>query len=212
MKGLILNNLYTVEKGIKSSIGLTILAISLLLFTQNPVALRVAAFLPFLLIPVNAFEVLKHDDKSGWSKFELTLPVERHKIIQSKYITFVLLFSMSLVLTFVLFYFVHTFLYPTFTNTFFNFLLRGMGGILAIAALHYPLTYLLGTEKSDTITISSMGFCFGMFFIVFMLLELVIGTVDGFDGIFSVTFFAVSIVLFIVSYFVSYMIYKNKEF
>lgn len=212
MKGLILNNLYSAEKSIKSGIIITIAAVILLIFTKNPTALKVAIFLPFALIPVHAFEVLKHDAMSGWNKFEITLPVVRHKIIQSKYVTFLLLFIISILLTFVLFFIAHLFIVPTFTTVFFNFLFRGMGLILCGAALTYPLTYILGTEKSDGITISSIGFAFGMFGLVSILLQMIIGTIEGFDRIFSVSFLLVSIFLLIISYVISINVYKRKEF
>lgn len=211
MKGLILNNLYSVEKSIKSSTFIAIAAVILLILTQNSAALRAAAMLPFLLIPPQAFEVLKHDAMSGWNKFEMTLPVKRRKIVQSKYLTFLLLFFMSVLLTFVLFYIANLFIMLPFTNVF-NFLLRGMGAVLCIAAIIYPMTYILGTEKSDTIMISSMGFTFGMFFLVFILLQMIVGTSEGFDEIFSVTFFVASIFLFIVSYLISNIVYTKKEF
>ena len=212
MKGLILNNLYTVEKSIKSSTILAIAVVIGLMITKTPMALKVAIFLPFLLVPVHAFEVLKHDAMSGWNKFELTLPLTRKTIITSKYVTFLLLFILSALIVSVPFLIAHVFIFPTMTPLFFNFFLRGMGLILCMATLTYPLTYILGTEKSDTVTISSVGFSLGMFFLLSVLLQMLIGTIEGFDEIFSVTFLSVSILLLVISYFTSNEIYKRKEF
>lgn len=212
MKGLVLNNIYTVEKSIKSSMVLASATVLLLLFTQHAIAFRVAIFLPFALIPVHAFEVLKHDSKSGWSKFEITLPVNRQKIIRSKYITFLLLLLLSTILTFLLFYAANIFIQPSFTIVFFNFLLRGMGIILCIATLNYPLTFLLGTEKSDAIQIYSIGFALGVFGLMSLLVMMVIGPVKSYDQIFSMSFLLISMLLFLISYVVSNRIYKHKEF
>lgn len=212
MKGLVLNHLYTVEKGIRSSILMTIVGVILLLVTQHSIAIRMAAFLPFILIPVNALEGLKLDIKSGWNKFEITLPVTRKQIVQSKYVTFLILFGVSVLITFVLFYLAHLLVFPTFTVVFFNFLLRGMGLILCMAALTIPLTYLLSIEKADSITMFGMGFGLGMFFLVLLALPIIKGISDGFDEIFSVTFFTIAVLLFMVSYVVSRVIYIKKEF
>lgn len=212
MKGLILNNLYSIERSIRFSTFLSVILIVILLFIQQAFSVRIAAFLPFLLIPVNAFEVLKLDQLSGWNKFEITLPVKKHQIIQSKYITFLLLFLLSTILSILLFYIVNLFVSFFFTMLFFNFLLRGMGMVLCLAVIVYPLTLILGTEKSDIIMLCSIGFAFSMFGLVFALLQLTVGTIDNFDIIFSIGFLFVSIVLLMMSYLVSTTVYKHKEF
>lgn len=212
MKGLILNNLYSVEKSLKSSILLVTGLAIVLILTGQPMALRVATFLPFLLIPVNALEVLKHDAISGWQRFEITLPATRQKIIQSKYMTFLLLFMFCMLFISGLFLLVHCVLFPVFSMVFVNFFLRGAGLILCVAALVFPLTYKLGSEKSDTIMMSGTGFSLGMYFAVLFLLQLTIGSPKHFDEIFSVTFLIIAFVLFIISYVVSIQLYKKKEF
>src|SRR5690625_1635721 len=158
MKGLILNNLYSVERSIRFSTFLSIILIVGLLLIQQSFSVRIAAFLPFLLIPVNAFEVLKLDQLSGWNKFEITLPVKRHQIILSKYVIFLLLFLLGAILSILLFYIIKLFISFSFTLLFFNYLLRGMGMVLCLAVIVYPLTFILGTEKSDIIMLCSMGF------------------------------------------------------
>lgn len=208
MRGLILNNIYSVQKSIKSSILLAIVAVVGLLLMKHSMLLRAAIFLPFFLIPVNAFEVLKHDAMSGWNKFERTLPVPQRSIITSKYITFILLFGLSAIIVFVPFLIAHLFYYPTMNVLLFNFLFRGMGLILCVAAIIFPLTYKLGTEKSDTVMMTSGGISVGLFFFVSVLLQMVIGTVEGFDEIFSITFLGIAIFLLIVSYIVSNWMYK----
>lgn len=212
MKGLILNNLYSVGKSIKSSSFLTVVAVVLLLMTDHSMALKAAAFLPFVLIPVHAFEILKYDAMSGWNKYEIILPVTRKQIVESKYITFLLLFIYSILLVICVALTVHMFLFPTMNVVFFNSLLRGMGLIICIATAVYPLTYLLGTEKSDSIMIGSVFFSFVIFFVTTLLLQLFIGEMEDFDEMFSVIFLSVSILIFCVSYLISLKLYKNREF
>lgn len=210
MKGLILNNFYSVKKSVKSSSLLTVVAVVLLLLTNQSAALKLAAFLPFVLIPVHAFEVLKYDAMSGWNKYELVLPVTRERIVESKYLTFILLIILSFLLVFSIAFSIHMLMFPTIHSIFINYLLRGMGLIICIASFIYPLTYKLGTEKSDSIMMGSVVFSLGMFFVIDFMLEMI--DVEGFDEKFSSIFFIVSILFLIISYVVSINIYKNKEF
>ncbi|MFS0724132.1 hypothetical protein [Paenibacillus sp. 1P07SE] len=72
--------------------------------------------------------------------------------------------------------------------------------------------FCLGTEKSDQITLLSVGFGFGMFFLVSTLLMFTIGSnAAGYDRIFSVVFVAVSLLAYLISYAVSVLIYNKKE-
>lgn len=212
MKGLILNNLYSIEKSAKTSMILASAAVIILVMTQHNMALRAALFLPFLLIPVHAFEVLKYDALSGWNKFEITLPVTREQIVRSKYSTFLLLFMCSLMMIVFIFFAVDQFIYPVIDQVFFNFLFRGMGIIFCLAASTFMLTYKLGTEKSDSIMIGSAGFTFGVFFGLSIFLEIVLGNIQHIDEIFSVTFFTIAAISLLISYILSVQIYKKKEF
>lgn len=212
MSGLILNNIYSVRKSVLTSILLASAVVIILVLTKETMALRVALFLPFLLIPVPAFEVLKLDALSGWNTFEITLPVTRRQIVGSKYITFIFFFMISLLLVVTVFLLTHMFMYPVIDTVFFNFSLRGMGIILSLAAFTYPLTYKLGTEKSDAIMIASIGSTFAIFFGLSIFLEVLFKDIHNIDEIFSITFFSITVVMFILSYIVSVSIYSKKEF
>jgi len=212
MRGLIFNNLYSIRKSTKTSFILAIAAVIVLVMTQHNIALRIALFLPFLLIPVQAFEVLKQDAMSGWNKFEITLPVTRSQIVGSKYSTFLLLFMCSFMLIMVVFVITDQFMYSVIDQVFFNFLCRGMGIILCLAASTFMLTYKLGTEKSDSIMISSMGFTFSMFFGLSILIEMILGNINYIDEIFSVTFLTLAVISLLISYIFSVQIFKKKDF
>ncbi|WP_033827973.1 ABC-2 transporter permease [Bacillus andreraoultii] len=212
MKGLILNDIYSIQRDIKSSIIFSVACVIFLILTKNVIAFKVAVFLPFLIIPVKSFEVLKYDVKSGWEKFMITLPVTRTQIVQSKYITFLILLILSLLLSLILFFAVDILYYPTFTLVYYNHLLRGMGLIICVAALLYPMTYKLGIEKSDSIILYSLCFSFGVFFFLAMLAKMILAENRNADMIFSIVFFLVSIFLLIISYLVACMIVARKEY
>ncbi len=212
MKGLILNNFYTIEKSVKSSIILSIAAVIILVMTEHDMALRAALFLPFFLIPVHGFEVLKHDVMSGWNTFEITLPVTRKQIVGSKYFTFLLLLLCSFLIIGVTFFTVDRLFFPVMDQLFFNFLLRGIGLILCLAASTFALTYKLGTEKSDSIMIGSAAFTFGVFFGLSILLEMTVGNIENIDELFSITFVCIASIAFMSSYATSVYLYNRKEF
>lgn len=184
----------------------------ILVLTKEPIALRAALFLPFLLTPVQAFEVLKTDALSGWNTFEVTLPVTRRQIVGSKYALFIFFVLASIVLIGTVFLLAHVFYYPVIDATFFNFGLRGFGIVCCLAAFTYPLTFKLGTEKSDSIMIGSIGCTFALFFGLLVILPMLVETTSHFDEIFSIVFSGLAIVLFVLSYIVSVVIYNRKEF
>lgn len=211
MKGLILNNLYSVREGLNLSLLLAIVATTLLMSTENSTALKLSFYLPMALIAVNAFEVLKQDNLSGWDKFEFTLPLRRQKVVQSKYLTFLLLLLVSVAVTIGIFVVSSSFV--TFSEgLMFISILRGIGFVLCLATIIYPLTYILGGDKSELIRIIGMIFSFVVFGIVYFLQRMAVGEVEGFDKFFSINFVLVSFFLFIVSYFISIRTYKRKEF
>ena len=211
MKGLLLNNFYSVRDSLNLAFILSIVATTLLMSTENQAVLKLSFYLPMALIAVNAFEVLKQDNLSGWDKFEFILPLKRKKVVQSKYVTFLLLLIVSIAVTIGIF--VASSSFVTFSEELMLIsVLRGMGFVLCLATAIYPLTYILGGDKSELIRIISMIFSFVVFGIVYFLQRMVMGAVEGFDKNFSINFLLVSFFLFVISYFISTNAYKRKEF
>jgi ABC-2 type transport system permease protein len=211
MKGLILNNFYSMRDSIKLSLMIAIVANVILIATKNSTSLQIAIFLSFVLISSNAFEVLKQDSSSGWSKFELILPLARYKIVQSKYLTFLLLLVLSLLVTIGIFAVTSLFINSS-EELILKFIFRGMGFVFCIASIVYPLTYILGGDKSEVIRLISMVFSLGVFGLIYFLQLKVMEKTEGFDRIFSLSFLLVSIIFFVISYVVSIITYKEKEF
>ncbi|HLR73791.1 MAG TPA: ABC-2 transporter permease [Virgibacillus sp.] len=212
MSGLVLNNLLSIRRSVFVSVLLTIGVVVVLLFTKETFALRGALFVPFLIIPVQAFEVVKQDAMSGWNMFEITLPVKRSQIVGSKYITFLLLFLASLIVTAGSFLITHILFYTVIDPLFYNFLLRGMGIILCVAAMTFPFTYKLGTEKSDTVMMISVGYTCTIFFGLSLIIQPIVGNIARIDEVFSTVFLIIAMVSFVASYIASLIIYKRKEF
>lgn len=210
MKGLLLSNLYSIEKSIKVCMLFAVIAIPFMLMTtdQGPV-LRIAFLAPFFLLAITSLETLKHDNESGWNKYEITLPVKRAHIIRSKYFTFLLLVIIGSIVT-SLGMLIASFLdWFQFTTSSFTPIAKGVSIALCIGALAYPLTYILGTKKSEIVMGSSIGFSFGLWFLLGGLFSL---NGQNSDEIFAIIHLIVSMLCFTVSYFVCRVIYSRKEF
>ncbi|CAM4082745.1 hypothetical protein BAMA_16685 [Bacillus manliponensis] len=211
MKGLVLNNFYSIRESMMLACILAIVGDAILISTGNQTALRLAFFLPIALMTVGAFEVLKQDSQSGWDKFESILPLKRQQVVQSKYVTFLLMLLFSVVVTIGIF--IVSSIFVTFSEGLIvHALFRAIGIVLCVASVTYSLTYILGGDKSEVIRIVSIIFAFSMFGGISFLQKMIVGEIEGFDQLFSVNFLFVSFVIFILSYFISVSAYKRKEF
>lgn len=209
MRGLLLSNLYSIERSVKGYTLLSIVVMTILLMTNNATALKISLFLPIVWIATTALETLKHDGESGWNKYEIMLPVKRAHIIKSKYFTFLLLVILGVVVTTLTMLVISFLGFFHFTFTSFNYIGRGVAMALCAGALAYPLTYILGTKKSDTVILSSIGFSIGMWLLLGSLFSL---SGQNSDEIFAVIHVVVSVLFFTLSYFICRVIYSRKEF
>ncbi|MEK3789200.1 MULTISPECIES: ABC-2 transporter permease [Paenibacillus] len=209
MRGLILNNLYSLESHLKISFLIVGLVNIMLFFMDTPAAAQVAVMLSIILIPANAFSLMKQHSSAGWDRYELTLPLARQQIIQSKYATFILLLLLSVFVTLCIQLIIIAYraesLWPMY-----NLVPRGSGIILCSAALTYPLGYAMGPDKAEIMMILSIIFSFGVFGAVFGVYHALVNHVI--DEQFSSLFLMVAICLFGLSYFVTSKIYSRKEF
>lgn len=209
MRGLILNNLYSLESHLKISCLIVGLVNIILFFMESPAAVQVAVMLSIVLIPANAFSLMKQDSSAGWDRYELTLPLARQQIIQSKYATFILLLLLSVLVTLCIQLITIAYgaesLWPLY-----NLVPRGSGIILCSAALTYPLGYVMGPDKAEIVMILSIIFSFVVFGSVFGVYHAFVSTVI--DEQFSIVFLVVASCLFGLSYFVTCKIFSRKEF
>lgn len=217
MKGLLLNQYYSVEKSLWGYVPLALLIATVLVFFEHPVIQRLAAFAPILLMSMAALEVLKHEAKSGWNKFVLTLPVKRERIVQSHYLFFSMLALTGFLITCVA-YLVAEFAFGmTPSPGYFYSVLDILGITLTLGILTYPLTYMLGTEKAELITYIGTGAGIGSFFLSAFLYQIFIQDLElvqglNLDLLFSLSYLLMTFLLFIISYVVSIQLYKKKEF
>ncbi|GAF23091.1 hypothetical protein JCM19047_2884 [Bacillus sp. JCM 19047] len=103
------------------------------------------------------------------------------------------------------------------TDYFFVGILSIIGIVLTSGVITYPLTYILGAEKSDMILLLGMGGSIGVYLLTFTVFSMVFnkeGTYFGSDAdlFFGLLFIGITLIVFVLSYIVSLILYKRKEF
>ncbi|KQL56039.1 MULTISPECIES: ABC-2 transporter permease [Bacillaceae] len=218
MKGLLLNQYYSVQKSIWVYALLAfVIPVVILIFFEGSMLDRLAAFVAIGFMVSPALEVLKHEGKSGWSKYMATLPISRAKVVQSHYLFFVLLLLVGVGFAGAA-YFIATHLFNQVpTDYFFVGILSIIGIVLTSGVITYPLTYILGAEKSDMILVLGMGGSIGVYLLTYTIFSMVFneeGTYFGSDAdlFFGLLFIGITLIVFVLSYIVSLILYKRKEF
>ncbi|WP_078392668.1 ABC-2 transporter permease [Shouchella patagoniensis] len=217
MKGLLLNQYYAAEKSIKYYVPISFAVACALLFFENAMAQRFAAFIPIVIIGTAALEVLKQESQSGWDKYVMTLPVKRNHVVQSHYVFFLLMTFTGLLIAGTT-YVVGNFVFGQTPGTGFVYGVMDVLGItFTMGFVAYPLTYLLGTQKAEVVYMISGGGALGLFFLSAIVFELWIAPLNLFQGMnidlmFSISYMTINFVLFLISYAVSILVYKRKEF
>ncbi|SDJ29690.1 ABC-2 transporter permease [Natribacillus halophilus] len=219
MKGLILNQYYAIGNSVRNYFVLSIFLAAVFLFTQNEWLLTFAAFVPIIFMVSPALEVLKHESKSGWNKFVLTLPLKRSHVVKSHYLFFIMLMFIGLFIVIGVFVVAELLLENILVEQAIYWMMNGVGVAFVLGFIAYPLTYLLGSEKSDMILMVSVIAGVGLFFLSSWLYEQILINVSPYvlqglnhDMLFSAGFLVITLVLFIVSYVIALQVYKRKEF
>lgn len=212
MRGLIRNNLYSMESNILIAFALSaFLAVSSLFIKGDMFTPFIIAIQVFLFV-VSIGTSLRADEMAKWSKYEITLPVSRGNLVLAKYISVVILLILGIFMGGV------TVLLSCVSGRMMTLpiMLRGFEVGLTLSffsiALMHPLVLKFGTEKNELILILSTFGAIGMQLLT------AAGLAEWTDGmnmrhplVETVSTF-IAIITFFVSYFVSVKIHKSKEF
>ncbi|TCP70275.1 ABC-2 transporter permease [Baia soyae] len=219
MKGLLLNQYYSNAKSIKGSVVLSFVITTILLLLPYKQTLRLATFLPFIIMVSPILEGLKLEAMSGWNKLLITLPLKRSRVIQSYYLFFSILLCLGFCVAILSFMLADFFAKDVLTHSALTSVLKGIGVTLIMGGAIFPLTYYLGVEKAEKIMTTSTITSLGILFFSGWLYEETVGSaiMNTFPRVhpdlpFSILFLGISLVMFIVSYVVCIRIYEQKEF
>lgn len=171
--------------------------------------------LVILLTTTPATEVLKHEAKSGYDKFVLTLPINRIHVVQNHYLFYIIIATISSLLAPLLLY-AYGLISGISINDVTKFISFGIFIILFAGALAYPLIYVFGPEKSDSLIIGSgmigMFVSLGLQGVASNLAISLSNSEAEADLYFRIIYILLGVIIFILSFFISVFIYRKKEF
>lgn len=209
MKGLVANNLYSMNENIKLLLCITLPIAFVPLLDVSMMAMVVAIQIFMFISNVGAS--LQMDETSRWNKWEITMPVRRKTIINAKYTSFILLILMGLAISLV------TVVLLSFRGEF-NFDMLHFGysyGLqlsISTVAIVYPLILKLGSEKSETLLFTAAGLSLGLRLLVWYLLYLSDSTINYKSLVVGNVSLVIALAMFVLSYLLSVRIHRNKEF
>ncbi|WP_002150925.1 ABC-2 transporter permease [Bacillus cereus] len=216
MRGLLLTSYYLIYRTFLMFMGIAILGAGLVFYFGDASMYNLIAVCTILFAAIPALEVVKHESKSGYDKYVLTLPVTRGNIVQSHYFFYFLVVIIGTLLSCGIFY-VHGLISgTTIDDSIFKGVSLGIFIILNAGAISYPLLYVFGAEKSDAITIGSacggLLAYFGLQGVIGYLIEqLPLSNLSPALYI-SILYTIFGVIIYILSFFISILIYHKKEF
>lgn len=211
MRGLLLTNYYLVYRSFLMYMGLAILISGLILYFEYASMYRMAAMLPVLFAATPALEAIKHEKKSDYDKYVLTLPVTRSKIVLSHYVFYLLVTIIGILVSCGIFYVYGLVSYMS-SNIILEFAPLMTCTVLIMGAATYPLLYTYGPEKSDAIL---LGSAIGGIAVTFGLPSLFkpLSNLNIDESLLDLIMYAgCGVVVYILSYFIATFIYHKKEF
>ncbi|KHL93025.1 hypothetical protein QW71_26090 [Paenibacillus sp. IHB B 3415] len=212
MRGLLLNNYYSLQNNIKTSLGiaLALLLVSFVAADHSVMNSIVAA--QILIFSVSIGSSLQMDEASKWSKLEITMPIQRKTVINAKYLSFILLILTGSAVSIVT---------PALTyvrgidTTHFNLstgFTFGLSLSISTISIYYPVILKFGVEKSEMMIMVSAALSVAIRFLVWMLLGLLWKPVNFNGAETGYVSLIVAVVIFAVSYLLAVRIHRNKEF
>lgn len=215
MKGLLLTNYYLVYRSFFAYTGLAILVSGLIFYFGDDSMHRFVAMLTILFVAMPALEVIKYEGKSGYDKYVLTLPVSRRNIVRSHYFFYFLVVVIGALLSCGIFY-VYGLVSDTPLDGIFKIVSSGTFIVFFAGAIVYPLLYIFGPEKSDTIVIGgAVGGLFATYglqgLVGYIIEQLPLSNLN-IDLYVQIIYIIFGAIIYIISFFIAIFTYDKKEF
>lgn len=212
MKGLFLNSIYSSIGNIKLFL-LIVLGIAVtVMITGNPTAQELFVYITITAFSMNAVVSSRKDAASKWNKFELTMPILRKQVIQSKYLSYLFWVitgtALALIVTLTASLIHSNANVPYGIRNLCSMFSLGIGIALLTGSLFYPISYIVGLEKSETVLNISVLAAIGLAITALHVLNLLI----AFFAVRVAAFIIFYLVIFSISYGLTLLIYFKKEF
>ncbi|MBE6951792.1 MAG: ABC-2 transporter permease [Ruminococcaceae bacterium] len=169
-------------------------------------------FYPLILVASLPHTLLAYDERSGWEKFALTLPVSRRKLVSAKYLMGLLLIGASFLLAAVTMGIRYRMEgdFSAWDYWFELSVLLTLGVAVMCTAL--PMTFRMGTEKGRLVNMLSYGILGGV-----LVIGVLVGSELGLNEItlgewILVPILAIPAVMLPVSWHLAIRFYEKREF
>ena len=212
MRGLLLNNLYSMSGNIKLSFCMALILVFVPIFIRDSSFLSMIMSMQLFIFISNTGASLQIDESSKWNKFELTLPVKRRTIINAKYVSFIILIAFGILISTLTAIVFIVFKGSVDIKDLILGYCFGLTLSIATPAFMYPFILKMGAEKSDLIIVLSGGLSVVLMYSISILLSLFVTGISFRSPIVGITAVIVSVLLFILSYFLAVWIHRNKEY
>lgn len=212
MKGLIRNNLYSMENSILIAFIISVFLAIVPFGGVNPTLLPMIISIQIFVFVVNIGTSLRADETAKWSKFELTLPIKRSNLVLAKYVSIIILILMGIVMGTATMVLSSYYDYSVSHSALVYGFEYGLTLSILSTSIMYPLSLKLGAGKSEIIFIISAFATIGIMLLIAAVLSTWTEGMNLRHPLVEAVSVIVAIVAFVLSYFVSVIIHNRKEF
>lgn len=212
MRGLLLNNYYSLQNNIKTSLGIALALLLVSFVAADHTVMNSIVAAQILIFSVGIGSSLQMDEASKWSKLEITMPIQRKTVINAKYLSFILLILTGTAVSIVTPALIYV---RGIDTTHFNLstgFTFGLSLSISTISIYYPVILKFGVEKSEMMIMVSAALSVAIRFLVWMLLGLLWKPVNFNGAETGYVSLIVAVVIFAASYLLAVRIHRNKEF
>lgn len=206
MKGLLIKDVYLINKYCKVFILLIVVFVSISIFGNGNMFFTLY---PCLISGILPMTLLTYDEREKWSEYAETLPYTRAQIVSAKYIIG-LITTMSIIILIAIAQAIKMAIAKTFIfNEYCTLIMTIVSISLIVPAILLPFIFKFGAEKGRIIYYVVIGGTCGIGFA----LENINGNLFAFLAEVSpiLVSFSVAILFYIISWLLSIQFYKNRE-
>lgn len=218
MKGLILKDFLNLKKQVMPLVLFLAVYLVISIISKNGAFFIGVAMVFSAMLPISS---ISYDERAGFTKYALTLPVSRNALVLSKYIFAFMLIAVAAAACFL----VNFFIGDSLLENIFSIVTLSTMGILLVS-FSLPPILKFGSEKGRFVMVAI--FLFSGFVIlvckgVLSSLEdsstfaIIFATQAGLESLLLSNWFILSVIasgfgVFLLSFAISLRIYKNKDF
>lgn len=218
MRGLLINQYYSVSKSIFLYTIVGIIISSFLLFLSIPYTRMIGTLIVMLFLVTPALEFLKREAVSGWDEYVTTLPLKRKAIVKSHYQFYLILLGLATLISSVIVISSRLMLSnESMDVSTLAMIINCISIVIGLGVFVFPATYLWDSSRADAIILVASLISVMIYQGVALLYAGILQNTSerilpwaNQDMVFSLFYFILSVLMFLISYLVSIKIYNTK--